>query len=447
MTMLRRTSAKLFYTAKKPRVWQILSDLNEEQWQSPETLVARQNIQIQRLLEYANTHVPYYQDLFDKIGFHPADFGDDPATFFELPLLTKQVARENHERLITTEEQNRRVLVGVDTGGTTGEPLRLMQGPAYRDFNTAHIYHKMSWSGWQVGDPQAWLWGRAVVGRGAKPSIANRVKNRLVHRLESNAFHLTRERLEKFASLLERKSGCVIWSYVSSMVQFAQFLQQRGHHIHARAVFTAGEPLFDHQRAFIEETLGCHVYDNYSCVEVGSIACECPRHEGLHITMRNCHVEVLRDGKPVIDGAEGEFVLTNLTNYGFPLIRYRIEDRGRKSAQLCSCGRGLPMLEIVQGRFVDQFKTRDGRLVWGGFINPMVPTLGPIKQYQIVQKSVDDLVFRVISDGPIDDGKFQDLRQAVKTVLGDDVEATLEYVDSLPSTPTGKHRYMISEVD
>jgi phenylacetate-CoA ligase len=444
---LRRTTTRLAYAVIKPRVRKILSCLNEEQWQSHETLVTHQNQQIQRLLAYANTYVPYYRELFAKIGFHPDDARDDPTVFCELPLLTKQVARQNYKRLITAEECRRRSLVRAVTGGTTGEPLRLMQDPAYLDYNTAHIYHKMSWSGWRVGDPQGWLWGHAVVGEGAKPSIGDRAKNRVVQRLESNAFHMTGESLEKFASQLEGKPGCAVWSYASSMMKFARFLDKRGHHIHARAIYTAGEPLFDHQRAFIEEVFGCRVYDNYSCVEIGSIACECPRDEGLHITMRNCYIEVLRDGKPVIDGEDGEFVLTNLTNYGFPLIRYRIEDWGRKSPQPCSCGRGLPLLETVQGRSIDHFKTRDGRMVWGAFINPMVPALGPIKQYQIVQKSLDHLVFRVICDGPIDEDRFHDIQQAVKTVLGEDVNSALEYVDALPSTPMGKHRYMISEVN
>jgi phenylacetate-CoA ligase len=447
MITLRNSAGKLYYAVKKPRVLRILDELNELQWLSHDALVARQLTQLHNLLEYANAYVPYYRDLFKKVGFHPSDFAADPTTFNTLPMLTKRTIRENRERLITTEESRRRSLDTAKTGGTTGEPLWLMQGPVFRDFNTAHIYHKMSWSGWQMGEPQAWLWGHSVLDRADTAPAIDRLKNRFANRLESNAFHMTEVSLEAFSRQLEDRPGCVLWSYVSTMYEFAQFLQQRGHRIQARAAYTSAEMLTDHQRTFIEEVLGCQVFNNYSCVEIGSIACECPQHQGLHITMRNCYVEILRDGKPAPDGEEGEFVLTNLTNYGFPLIRYQIEDTGRKSDQGCPCGRRLPMLDIVAGRIIDHFKTRDGRIVWGAFLIPMVPSLGSIKQYQIVQKSVDQLVFRVIKDGPIREDKFNEIRSAVKAVLGANVEATLEFVDDLPSTPTGKHRYTISEVN
>jgi len=447
MSTPRQWIAKQFYALGKPNVLKYVNELDQMQWLSRDELVARQHQHLHRLLEYANSYVPYYRDLFKQIGFHPGDFAADPATFSDIPLLTKDNVRQNFDRLITTEEARRQTSTKTKTGGTTGEPLWLIQEPTYREYNTAHVYHKMTWSGWQVGQPQAWLWGHAVAGAGAKRSFSMQAKDWLANRTESNAFHLTEERLEKLARQLEKQPGVVIWSYVSAMYRFAQFLQQRGHRIRARALYTAAEPLYSHQREFIEEIFACRAFDNYSCVEVGSIACECEQHDGLHITTRNCHVEVLREGKPVPEGTDGEFVLTNLTNLSFPLIRYRVEDWGSQSPKKCDCGRGLPMLNIVEGRIIDHFKTRDGRLVWGAFIIPMMPLLGSVKQYQIVQETMDRLVFRVIRTGPINEEKFRDIQQAIKTVLGDNVSAEIEYVDSLPSTPTGKHRYITSLVD
>ena len=444
MRLVRRTMARQFYAFGRPRVLQYLDELDQLQWQSRDELMARQRQHLVRLLEYANEHVPYYRELFASIGFQPADFAADPSTFEQLPLLTKAIVREQHERLITTDPSVRPSLLKVKTGGTTGEPLWLMQTPSYHDYNTAHVYHKMTWSGWQVGEPQAWLWGHGVVDGGR--SLPARIKDWLVNRIESNAFLMSDESLEAFARQLEKNPGAVVWSYVSTMYQFAQFLRRRGHRIRARAVYTAAEPLYDYQRQYIQETFGCPVFNNYSSVEMGSIACECDHHTGLHITTRNCYVEVLREGRPVPDGQEGEFVLTNLTNFGFPLIRYRLEDWGRTSPYSCSCGRGLPLLEVVEGRIVDHFKARDGRLVWGAFLIPLMPLLGPVEQFQIVQTALDRLEFRVIAAGPLAEDKFDQVRQAVKKVLGADVQAELVLVDSLPTTPVGKHRYTVCEV-
>jgi phenylacetate-CoA ligase len=422
-----------------------LDELNAMQWLSRDEIIARQRDQLQDLLEYVNAFVPYYRDLFKDIGFHPSDFAADPSCFAKLPLLEKGTIQQQRERFITTEESKRQALVKTKTGGTTGEPLWLMQDPVYRDYNTAHVYQEMMWSGWKLGQPQVWFWGHPVIG--SQPHVWMRLKDWIANRYEVNSFDITPARLEELATQLECHPHSELWSYVSTMYRFAQFLDQEGRAVKVHAAHTAAEPLYEPKRAFIERVLGCPVFNSYSCVEIGSIAAECDQHNGLHIRTRNCYVEVLREGKPVPDGEEGEFVLTSLTNYGFPLLRYRVEDWGRKSDQPCPCGRGLPILDIVEGRIIDHFKTKRGELVWGAFVIPMMPLLGPIKQYQIVQTSVDRLVFRIIKEGPIHQEKFEDIRRAVKKVLGHDVEAELEFVDSLPATPTGKHQYTICEIE
>ena len=104
------------------------------------------------------------------------------------------------------------------------------------------------------------------------------------------------------------------------------------------------------------------------------------------------------------------------------------------------------MLTVVEGRIIDFFRTRERGKVWGAFVVPMVPGLGKIIQYQIVQKSLDSIVLRIVRDGPIDEHKLADIERACKINLGEQVQVSLEYVDSLPSTPTGKHRYVVSEV-
>lgn len=446
MKSLRETLAWGAYTFGKRDVVRYLKELQQLEWGGAADQHALQQRQLLRLLEYANTWVPYYRDLFREIGFQPGDFAANPTTFEQIPLLTKELIQQHYEKFITTAPEERAQLIKIKTGGTTGEPLWLMQSPAYRAYNTAHVYQEMTWSGWRVGQPQTWLWGHPVVGPPSRVPGWPRLKDWVANRMESNAFHITEQSMAELTQHLERQPGGVLWSYVSTLYRFAQFLEQRGRSLRLRAAYTAAEPLYDAQRAYLESVLHCPIFNSYSCVEIGSIACECEQHQGLHIRTRNCYVEVLRDGRPVPDDTAGEFVLTTLTNDGFPLIRYRIEDWGRKTARPCACGRGAPLLEVVEGRIIDHFRAPDGRLVWGAFVIPMMPLLGPIRQYQIVQQSATLLVFRIVRDGDIALEKFEDIRHAVKKVMGETMEARIEFVDSLPATPTGKHRYTVSEV-
>jgi phenylacetate-CoA ligase len=445
---VRQKTAEALYSVTRPTMLKCLGELNRLQWLSEDEQISLQCKRLQQVLEYANTYVPYYHDLFKETGFHPSDFVVDPSCFRELPLLTKDIVRQNFDRLVTTDPKRQDNLVRDRTGGTTGEPMWYMQDRIYDDYRAAHIFHQMEWSGWQLGQPQGWLWGHLPAGAGYEtPSVAVRLRDWMVSRFDSNAYILTPESMEKFATQLEKHPGSVVWSYVSSMYRFAQFLQRKGRQVKLHAVYTAAEPLFDYQRQVIESVFGCRVFDSYSCREVGHIACECEQHNGLHIMTRNCYVEVLRDDELVQDGEEGEFILTNLTNMAFPLIRYKIEDWGKKSIRQCPCRRGLPMLDVVEARMIDLFKTRDGKTVYGSFAKNLMPTLGGVKQFQVIQKSLDLLVFRIVQEGAIDQEELLEVERICKMVLGNNVEIKFEFVDTLPLTPSGKHRFLVSEVE
>jgi len=446
MRLFSRPIARTLYSVTKPRMMRCLAELGRLQWLSLDELTALQHQHLKQILEYAHTFVPYYQDLFRAVGFHPSDLDTAPDSFRDLPLLTKDAIRQNFERLITTEPARQNSLFKAKTGGTTGEPMWFMQDRVYDDYRVAHNFHQMQWSGWRLGQSEGRLWGHVIGGETGQKPLATRLRERLVNRFHSNAFHMTPESMEQFASQLERHPGTLVWSYVSTMYRFAEFVRERGRPIPLHAVYTAAEPLYPHQRELIEQVFQCRVFNSYSSLETGDIACECDRHDGLHVMMRNCYLEVLRDGRPAADGEEGEFIVTNLTNLAFPLIRYKIEDGGIRRAQPCSCGRGLPMLEVVEGRIIDFFRTRDRGNVWGAFVLPMVPALGKIKQYQIVQKNLDSILLRLVTHAPIDTAQLARIERACKMNLGEQVQVQVAYVDSLPATPTGKHRYVISEI-
>lgn len=447
MSSIRQKSSNIVYKFWKKNVLNYFDELNRLQWLSQEEIFNLQQKQLYDLLEYANTFVPYYRKLFSDIDFEPADFKANPDCFQQIPPLTKSLIRENYDRLVTSEQTRRKNLVRVKTGGTTGEPLWFFKDKSYSDYNTAHDYFLMSWSGWQIGQPQFWLWGHVPDSRpSAMTTSFDRLKNWLLHRYGSNAFILSQDSMDQFATLLEKHPGGLLWSYVSTMYKFAQFLQERGHRIKLKAVYTAAEPLFEPQRQFIKQVLKCPVFNNYSSIDIGDIAAECEQHNGLHIMTRNCYVEVSRENQTVMDGEEGSLVLTNLTNYGMPMIRYDIEDWGRKSTHQCNCGRGFPLLEVVEGRTIDLFKTEDGRIVYGAFAKDLIPLLESVTQFQIIQKSLQLVIFRMVEKRPTDPKKLKYIEQVTKNVLGEKVEVRFETVDALPSSRVGKHRYLVSEV-
>ena len=78
------------------------------------------------------------------------------------------------------------------------------------------------------------------------------------------------------------------------------------------------------------------------------------RRPGMHFGGRGfVHFELIDAetgaAKPIIDGAEGELVLTHLVNHSAPLLRFRTRDHVRMSVGPCACGRTSPRVRCIGG--------------------------------------------------------------------------------------------------
>ena len=74
---------------------------------------------------FAIQNVPFYREFYQDHGFKESSF-DDPAAFTELPILEKAHVRENFDKFISTERTERNSVISR-TGGSTGEPLKLLR--------------------------------------------------------------------------------------------------------------------------------------------------------------------------------------------------------------------------------------------------------------------------------------------------------------------------------
>jgi phenylacetate-CoA ligase len=196
--------------------------------------------------------------------------------------------------------------------------------------------------------------------------------------------------------------------------------------------------LHEWQRAVIEAVFACKVTNRYGCEEVSLIASECEEHSGLHVCADNIYHEVQ---------AGGTLLVTDLCNRAMPLVRYQVGDVVVPSARVCRCGRGLPLIERVEGRDADYVLTPAGHLISGISLTENFAVLVPgAAQVQIVQESVTRLRIRLVADdrfGPASRAKIADL---VAATFGEGVRHEVELVGAIPQEPSGKYRFCISNV-
>jgi len=448
---LSRAILKFHEKVTGRRILERLEELNRSQWYSRSQLRELQQEKLQRIVEYAYSHVPYYQRVFDQVGFHPNDLRQHPEAFSKLPILTKATIRENWNDLQTTDPEYRKRMSQLSTSGSTGQPLVFMQDANFRDAVTADIQRHIGWAGWKLGELHAFIWGASI-----KPSLTKKLRTELIdfvwNRFTTNAYFLTDDSMRAFAERIQRQRPKVLFGYASSIHRFAQFVQANPGYqdITFNGVFSSAELLLPSVRQTIEETFRCKMFDRYGTLELGGIACECQAHTGYHISVENNYVEILRDGEVVSPGEVGDIVVTNLNNYGMPFIRYSIGDGGSLyTGGDCPCGREAPKLQSVDGRKVDSFKIRDGRTVWAGFAGSAFRCLAhpSIKQFQVVQKSLDEMIVRLACQGEVPQTVQDEIVQAIRNLFGDTIVVHFEFVDEIPLLSSGKHQYARSELN
>ncbi len=450
MSAWRRLLLKGYQVVTGRRVLDRLDELNRTQWWSRADLLALQRRKLHHLLSYAYRYVPYYRRLFDRVGFRPEAVLDDVAALRRLPILTKATIRANFDALLTTESRRRAHLSQLTTGGSTGHPLVFMQDNDFRDYVTADLHRHLGWAGWQFGQIHAYIWGTNFEVA-LSQSLRTRLMDWVLNRFVTNAYVLTDESMAAFAAEVRRRRPRLLFGYASSLYHFAQFARRQGFDdLTFDGIFSSAEVLYPAQRQFIEETFRCRMFNRYGTRDLGGVACECDAHTGLHASIENNYIEIVRDlesGEPAPPGETGHIVVTNLNNHGMPFIRYSIEDMGAWSTRdRCPCGRELPLMAVVEGRRVDMFRTPDGRTVWGGFASPLFGMPG-VRRFQVVQKSLDLVVVRIVRDGELDAERLATIERTIHTALGEQVTVRFEYPDEIPVLDSGKYRYALSEVE
>ena len=76
---------------------------------------------------------------------------------------------------------------------------------------------------------------------------------------------------------------------------------------------TSAGILYPKYKELIEDVFHCPVFNRYGSREVGDIACDCEKHEGLHLNIFNHYIEIIdEEGKNCEPGKMGEIVVTTL---------------------------------------------------------------------------------------------------------------------------------------
>ncbi len=425
-----------------------------ERW-TPAELRAAQARQLDLLLRHAAAEVPHYRERVTAALALPAE--DLAGRLAAIPVSTRsdlQAAGEGLRARRLPAEHGK--FATATTTGSTGEPLRFARTSATNAVWLANALREYLWQGRDfslklgairmfpnaAGEPTE----EGIRQPDWGPSVASIYPSGPGVYLSSS---LTPDAQLRW---LQRERPDYLTSYPSNLVALADHAEARGVALPSpRELRTIGETVTPESRARIESAWGCRVTDCYTCEEAGYLALQCPAGTHYHVMAESVILEVLDDGgNPCATGREGRVVVTHLTNFITPFIRYELGDFAVPGEPgTCACGRTLPTLARILGRRRNRLTLPDGTRVFPTF---GIWTMGKefadagVRRIRCIQRSTRLLEFVLQSGRRLTEAEEARLREIAQAKSAAGFEVAISYSQDPAFWKAGKHEAFFSDL-
>lgn len=414
---------------------------NRERWTS-EQFREYQKGQLGKVLAAA-WHSPYYRQIFIqadlKQGMEPLE------ALSRVPILSKDTLR-NRARDLLTHNQTPKGTIIFKSSGTTGTPTEIYYTPEFHALELAVLEARnLHWATVNYRDRRAMFGVRKVCRFDQKkpPFWRFSPAENLAY---VSIYHLSPTLLPYYLSFLRSYHPTLVMGYPSALNTIATYaLRHNDMPFPAKAVITTSETVTVDARERIEAVFQCRIYDGYCAVEMCLFASQC-EYGRYHVSPDVGIVEIVdSQGEEVSPGIMGEVICTGLHNTIQPLIRYRIGDVARWATdQECRCGRQMPVLEGIEGRFEDICYTSDGRETLR--FDTVFKGVQSIREAQIVQEKLDLFTIYIVpSNNGINAREIETIKHNMRLHVGS-VRTEVKPVAAIPRSPSGKFRAVISNL-
>lgn len=401
-------------------------------------LQRRQLASLRSLLLHAGRTVPYYRDLFSRLGFEPGRVRsvEDLA---RLPVLDKDIIRQQGRRMVSRDLDPGR-LVERRTGGSTGEPLRFFASRTDLEWQMAINVRGFALAGFQPGGRVVNVWGYGSA-RWAQNAVSW-----VTGRLELDAFDASAAAMDRWIALMRVHRPAMIYGYAGVLDELASHLERRGVRLPGlELVCSTAEKLFDEQRGRIARATGAAVRDMYGCHEVMRLASECTSGR-MHMAPDAAVLEFEPTGSAPL--GPRRILVTSLVSRAMPFIRYDVGDMGHALDGRCACGLDFPLMGMDVGKVHHVLQLAGGHRVHSSLVNGVLYPVQEIRAYQIRQISPSMLEILAVAHPGAGAQARQALgrvRKQLRSRLPDGVTVRTRLVDRIPRTRSGKRPLVVMD--
>lgn len=398
--------------------------------------ITKRNEYLTKILNFACNNVDYYKQYIGKTKL--SDF----------PIVNKQVYLSHYQSFCTPINKIPYQIGKLHiqyTSGSTGTPFSIPQDTQCRLRRIATIKAENEKINFHSFEPMMHL--RSVAHHWNDKRDFKYIKSLNIWYVDNS--NLKEDKIIKIIKVINQYNIKVIRGYMTTLDTITRYMEEK--HLtfkHKVTFISVGELLQEWLRLRVVEYLHCDIISQYGNEEIGIFGQSEINKSGRHINLNGagCIIEILKFDKdePAKKGELGRIVVTDFTNYAFPMIRYEIGDIAAP-CEYYSDGT-IKSIDNLSGRITDQIYCTDGRALDFYNSNPVeIQKNTLIKQFQFIQKGPKEYLLRISlkNEKVKEDEKL--FIYKLKELLGSDANISIEWSNELPILSSGKRKIVVNE--
>jgi phenylacetate-CoA ligase len=410
---------------KNKDFYRLYSLLENREKLTTEVIREYQLTKLKQILIHSYRNVPYYNDLFSKICFDPYNFSDFDQLSV-IPLLTREIVRNNFDSLTSRERVKNGYYVGT-TGGSSGLPLKFLLDYDSIYMENGFIYYYRKKLGYKFSDKLATF---RQVEFGNKLWKNNPMHNEILF----TPIRLSKLTIASYAKKINEWNPQYLNGYLSAIWYFAKLLDEYKINFKCKlkGIFLVSENINLEQRKYVEDFFNAKSITFYGHSERCSIA------------------EEVYDGRYRFDPFYGfteqvqtennkySIVGTGFLNHTMPFIRYQTDD-------LCMPYDQYFSIEGKRNSTVGLYGIND-EFLSSSIFDLDKELFKNIITYQFVQKNKGKADLLLIVNDQFRSSEIEKIRNDIFADTKGVIDIDIKLVDNLMLSPRGKYQMYISDL-
>jgi phenylacetate-CoA ligase len=398
--------------------------------------------QLSDVLDIAFTSIPFYQSLYAEYGIKRnqiQNFKD----FTLLPLINKEMIKENLNSFTSSKFSNQKLK--MNTGGSSGSPLEFfihkgITRPKERAFLNAYFQSL----GYNRAQKSITFRGDVVPGKDIY--MYDPIRKNYIF----SSYRITEKTLNKIILNLNKIKPDFLFGYPSVVYDLSNLIiseSQLELNISLKGIILLSEKLFDFQIKKIEEAFKTKVNSYYGHSERLILGYKCSNCNNYLMDRLYGYAELVDKNDQIIDANKaGRIIGTGFHNFVMPLIRYDTNDISCFAHEKCDrCGsRKSKIFGDIEGRTSDYLIGSDYRKIsiTGIIFGQHLDEFKSISKFQLTQHVPGEVNFNIVAKKRLSPKDHQSLKRKIESASDNTILVSVNYVDELEKSPSGKFQYL-----